>query len=162
MTGGTCALRRHRGLNQLRSARSLLSPPSLALFISLSLSRSLCARTRFMRATGYKRSLLESQCEISGRRLLALRLVGRSVRCTYYWQDNALCLPLSRIVAFLRASVARTRREKKEKERKRKQAEKKGDHEGLGKEKKLRRGRKGALRSLPSRGQLPSPVFTCL
>jgi len=140
------------------SPRSLFFPPflSLSLFLTLYLPESVCD----LREPPGKRSLLESQCEISGCRLLALRLVGRSIRCTYYQQDSALCLPLSRFVAFLRASVAQARREKKKKKEKASRKERRSRE--AREKKKIAEGEEGALRSLPSRGQLPSPVFTCL
>lgn len=88
----------------LASGSSDRSPICHIFFL---LSFSLYARMRFMKATGYEKGLLESQREILGYRLLALRLVGRSIRCTYYQQDNASLSPFFRFVAFLRASHRR-------------------------------------------------------
>lgn len=63
------------------------------------------------------------------------------------------CLPLFRFVAFLRASVAQSRKEKrKEENASRKETR---SEERLGEEKKIAEREEGALRSLPSRGQLP-------
>jgi len=93
----------------VRSAASELQSLSFSLSLSLSVrTNAIC-----------ERGLLESQCEISGHRLLALRLAGRSHRCTYYRQDNASLSPLSCSVAFFacvrRAGQEREREREREK-----------------------------------------------
>lgn len=85
---------RQRGLVSIYSGHDLREPP------------------------GTRENLLESQCEISGRRLLALRLAGRSVRCTYYRQDNASSSsPFSLRCLFARSSHGDREERKGEKRR---------------------------------------------